>query len=263
MRFFSFFVVAMFLIVGSFVSSFRSPIKTARLCDQTARYVSMKVLPNPLGLKNNYFGLRHGQSTANVAGIISSTMLVGSTNHGLTDLGRAQSRDSAPALLKLIGEDQLHNTIFYSSIFKRAKETTEESIWALQELLKAKGSNIQRFSYYISPLLRERYFGEYDGGELGLYNNVWTKDVHNADNSDNGVESVHKVISRLDVFLRDMEQKHKGANIVVTSHADTLQIMQVYMCGADVRQFSQYRFKNAEVRNMLDLPPPDNVRSEK
>lgn len=228
---------------------------------QTKSLLCMKVLPNPLGLKNKYFGLRHGQSTANVAGIISSTMLVGTTNHGLTELGRAQSRESAPALLKLIGEDQLHKTIFYSSLFKRAKETTEESMSALHDLLQSQGMPIPRFSYLVSPLLRERNFGEYDGGELGLYNNVWTKDVHDADNSANGVESVNTVIKRLDVFLRDMEKKHQNANIVVTSHADTLQIMQVYMCGADVRQFSSYRFKNAEVRNMLDLPPPDDVRS--
>jgi len=221
-------------------------------------------LSNPLKLQNNYFGLRHGQSTANVAGIISSTMLVGTTNHGLTELGRLQSRESAPHLLKLIGEDQLqYNTIFYSSLFKRAKETTEESTNALHDLLVGKGSIFPRFSYLVSPLLRERNFGEYDGGELGLYNNVWTKDVISADNNANGVESVNTVINRLNIFLEDMEKKHKNANIVCVSHADTLQIMQVYMCGADVRQFSSYRFKNAEVRNMLDLPPPDDVRSEK
>lgn len=145
--------------------------------------LTMKI-HNPLKLQNNYFGLRHGQSTANVAGIISSTMLIGTTNHGLTDLGRSQSRNSAPELIKLIGEGQLTNTIFYSSPFKRAKETTEESMEAVNSLLKTKGSHIPR-------------------------------------------------------------------------------IVQVYMCGADVRQFSQHRFKNAEVRNMLDLPPPDDARSEK
>ena len=44
-----------------------------------------------------------------------------------------------------------------------------------------------------------------------------------------------------------MEATFNNKRIVIVSHADTLQIMQTYMCGADVRQFSQYRFKNGEV----------------
>ncbi len=46
-------------------------------------------------LKNRYFALRHGESTANIAGIISSLPSTGTTTHGLTDKGRLQAREAA------------------------------------------------------------------------------------------------------------------------------------------------------------------------
>jgi hypothetical protein len=82
-------------------------------------------------LNNYYYLLRHGQSTANVEGIISSARsLAGSTKHGLTLLGEQQGIDSAGPLIDLIEEDlengelgSTKNVIFYSSPFARAKET--------------------------------------------------------------------------------------------------------------------------------------------
>ena len=50
------------------------------------------VLRAPENLRNRYIGLRHGQSEANVAGIISSDPKIGSETHGLTALGRFQGR---------------------------------------------------------------------------------------------------------------------------------------------------------------------------
>ncbi len=59
-----------------------------------------------------------------------------------------------------------------------------------------------------------------------------------------------------------MEEEHDGACIVLASHADTLQIAQTYIAGADARTFSQYRFANGEVkRNYMkpQLPTPADV----
>ena len=41
---------------------------------------------------------------------------------------------------------------------------------------------------------------------------------------------------------------------MLASHADTLQISQCYVAGADPRSFSMYRFKNGEVRELLRAP---------
>lgn len=58
--------------------------------------------------------------------------------------------------------------------------------------------------------------------------------------------------------LLDIDSRHSGGgegeggnHIVLTSHADVLQITQVYAAGLDnVGRFSQYRFGNGEVRRM-------------
>jgi len=50
-------------------------------------------------LKNRYFALRHGQSTANVEGVISSLPAVGIASHGLTQLGIEQARSAAPQVI--------------------------------------------------------------------------------------------------------------------------------------------------------------------
>lgn len=75
------------------------------------------------------------------------------------------------------------------------------------------------------------------------------------------VESVAAVSTRIRSALLHIDSQHTGNesegdgvggnHIVLTSHADVLQIMQVYAAGLDnVGMFSQYRFGNGEVRRM-------------
>lgn len=101
----------------------------------------VKCMPPPLPPLNNYYYLlRHGQSTANVEGIISSSRsLSGSTKHGLTLLGVQQGQDSASALIDLIEQDIKHGELastksvyFYSSPFARAKETAHACLQAIE-----------------------------------------------------------------------------------------------------------------------------------
>ena len=109
-----------------------STLKATKVNPQEPTIPIAESMPLPLPPLNNYYYLlRHGQSTANVEGIISSARsLAGSTKHGLTLLGEEQGRDSAKPLIDLIEEDvnngwmESTNTVyFYSSPFARAKET--------------------------------------------------------------------------------------------------------------------------------------------
>eukprot|EP01033_Poteriospumella_lacustris_P000544 gene544-368_t len=49
----------------------------------------------------------------------------------------------------------------------------------------------------------------------------------------------------------------------MTSHADTLQILQTYFLssdeGVDPRHFHRYRFSNGEVRDLRNLPVPKDL----
>lgn len=107
-------------------------LHTAKVNPQEPSIAIVDQMPPPLPPLNNYYYLlRHGQSTANVEGIISSARsLAGSTKHGLTLLGEEQGRDSAGPLIRLIQEDvnggdlgTTKTVYFYSSPFARAKET--------------------------------------------------------------------------------------------------------------------------------------------
>ena len=225
-------------------------------------------------LKNRYFALRHGLSTANVAGIISSLPSVGTTIHGLTEEGKVQARAAAPDILEAIGgPEQLQSLVVYASDFTRARETGEEAVDALWESFSESpggGSGACAKAPVLEDVgLRERWFGDLDGKDVSTYNDVWPLDLENAHHTTFGVESVNSVAGRIrDMFLR-LEKKHcveGGVPILLTSHADTLQIMQTYVANADVRYFSQYRFRNGEVRPLLQnpasLPTPGPVQRD-
>ena len=216
-------------------------------------------------LKNHYYLLRHGQSTANVEGIISSARsLAGSTKHGLTLLGIEQGRNSAPSLIDFIEQDlndddtiSTKEVYFYSSPFARAKETAEQCLAGMRANEVAKrieelGLKVNK-EVILNDGLMERYFGRLDGTELLTYAYVWPVDMFDPTHTAFDVESVAAVTTRLRSTLLDIDSKHDegGNHIVLTSHADVLQITQVYASGLDnVGKFSQYRFGNGEVRKM-------------
>jgi broad specificity phosphatase PhoE len=240
----------------------------------------------PTTLRNKYYGLRHGESEANLEGIISSDPGRGTTIHGLTATGKTQSRRAATALIETVGRENLlgDNCVFLTSDFTRARQTAAETILALNHLLSFEEApfaaalpsattlttTTQRGTYadkdlyagrphpavVINTSLRERYFGQLDQQVLMWYNKVWPVDKVDAQNVRFGVESVQQVCERVSSLVLEMEARHSGKHIVLTSHADTLQIMQMFLSGTDPRQFSSYRFKNGEVRDMERLPPP-------
>ncbi|CAN0153350.1 unnamed protein product, partial [Discosporangium mesarthrocarpum] len=209
-------------------------------------------LPNPL--KNRYFALRHGQSVANMEGIISSNPAIGTVGHGLTVDGSAQARAAATSLIELVGRAHVDSLVFISSDFMRARQTAEECRAALQRIVSFereaggdRGGKVGGGGYELPPVeirtgLRERFFGELDGTVLINYQKVWPEDLIDGHQEGMGVESVNTVASRIrDLFL-GLEEEFQGSSIVLTSHADTLQIMQCYVANVDERLFSQVRF---------------------
>lgn len=217
----------------------------------------------PQKLRNRYIGLRHGQSLSNVEGIISSNPELGPVKHGLTELGVDQARQSASPLLELIGRDGLRDTVFISSNFLRARQTADIAIAGIGQNLGSElvSQGILEDRLRIDDGLRERFFGDLDAQSLVEYNKVWPVDTRNADNSDFGVESINQVVQRVGEVIRTLEEQEEGKTFVLVSHADTLQIIQTFLCwsvlkSVDPRMFSQYRFANGEVRDMLELPAP-------
>lgn len=236
-------------------------------------------MPNPLpeNLKNHYYMLRHGQSTANIAEIISSSRsLAYSEKHGLTEFGYEQGKESATQLLdclegvvanKSAGQQKL---VFVSSPFARARQTAEACMDGLmgnkenQERIKTMGLEIEG-EIALENGLMERYFGKLDADSIYTYAYVWPMDAMNVTHTAFDVESVAAVCTRISQVVERCEEQYDEMHIVWVSHADVLQIGQLYAANAEnVGKFSAYRFKNGEVRAVKYTPDslPDPVPLE-
>jgi broad specificity phosphatase PhoE len=259
--------------------------RTNRICALSSndlteiRRVSEMPPPLPENLKNKYYLLRHGQSTANVAGVISSARsLAYSDKHGLTDLGYEQGKQSAEKLLDLLEQQDTQpgdTVLFVSSPFARARQTAQACLDGLAEDDTLQ-QRIKQLSLTISneivmeDRLMERFFGRLDDEAIYTYAYVWPLDGFDVTHTAFDVESVAAVCTRLSEVVDRFESEYANGNhhIVWVSHADVLQIAQLYGANApNVGKFSSYRFKNGEVRAMQrgpdSLPPPEPLQPPK
>lgn len=161
-------------------------------------------------LRNNYSGMRHGQSKANVRNVIASSIRNDSPgSYGLTDLGRRQ------ALTAATESDLPGETVICSSDFARAEQTA-------RIVAKALGAA----DVVVTAALRERCFGDWEGMACENYVTVWAADRTNPGHADGRVEPASAVLARATAFIIALEQRYSGRDILLVSHGDTLQILQ-------------------------------------
>jgi len=233
--------------------------------------------------------------------ISSARSLANSEKHGLTPLGQEQGKESAKNLLNLLQEKQERGTtsndipssssrrrrlFFYSSPFARARQTAQACIDGFLEeengqLVEKMNLDVQT-NIILEDGIMERFFGRLDDGPLETYGYIWPVDMVNVTHTEYDVESVAAVSTRLhETILKidtsplhetpatpsnqlggdDNDDNGDDDIIVLVSHADVLQIAQLYAADIEnVGHFSSYRFTNGEVREMAltadSLPDP-------
>jgi probable phosphoglycerate mutase len=192
-------------------------------------------------LTNRYSVMRHGQSKANLRGIIVSHIETDADgDYGLSDFGREQVLAAARA------SELPRGTLIYSSDFTRAAQTAR----LVQAHLHSPG-------VVLTPALRERDFGPWEGAPSGNYQHVWAADeaggiMPGSAHEDTGVESVHAVLARATALVIELEHQHVGRDILLVSHGDTLQILQAGFGRADpARHRGLPHLETAEIRRML------------
>lgn len=181
--------------------------------------------------------LRHGESTANVEGLIVSVpgprALV---EVGLTELGREQARAAATeGLSQGLGPD----TIVVSSDFARALQTA-------QEFAAGIGAAAPR----VDERLRERSFGSHDEGPASAYDAIWQVDRERGTHED-GVEQVADVVTRVGAVLREADgwAAEAQAPVVLVAHGDVLQIALAVGAAMDPQDHRDVpHLGNAELR---------------
>ncbi|HSG03257.1 MAG TPA: histidine phosphatase family protein [Marinobacterium sp.] len=164
--------------------------------------------------RNSYLIMRHGESEANVAGVIVSNPDIGCSQYGLSETGRLQASESA----------QLHHasgiTKIVCSDFLRTQQTAE----IVQQQLGL--PDVQ-----IDEGLRERYFGVWDGDSHTHYQNVWRADGLGGVPEDQQVESASAVLERGLGVLSRLEASLSDETILLVSHGDMLQILRTAFLG--------------------------------
>jgi len=185
-------------------------------------------------LRNRYFVMRHGQSKANVAGIIVSRIETdASGDYGLSEAGREQVRVAAQSC-------QLPaRTLVCSSDFARAVQTAR----IVAEYLEAPPVTV-------TSALRERSFGAWEGTPVENYHQVWAADQASGVAA-NGVEPADAVLDRATALVAGLERQHDNRDILLVSHGDTLQILQAGFARMDPARHRRLpHLETAEIRRM-------------
>ena len=168
---------------------------------------------NEVSFRNSYLLMRHGESDANVSGIIVSDPKIGCERFGLTDRG---SKQIIASVKGFTGEAI---TQIVCSDFLRTLQTAQ---------LVANTLNLPQPEQEVG--LRERFFGKWEGMSAEHYENIWQRDEMDK-HSDDGVEQPQEVAQRGLMVLERLEQQYQGEVILLVSHGDMLQILSTSIAG--------------------------------
>ena len=184
-------------------------------------------------LANRLSVMRHGQSNANVAGLIVSRIEHDRRgDYGLSELGRKQ------ALAAALDCGLPGDTVICSSDFSRARQTAQI---VAAHLGAVEVANAQA--------LRERCFGDWEGSPTESYERVWAADETDPDHADGNVEPVAAVLDRTSALVVELERRYSGRDILLVSHGDPLQILQAGFLRIDPsRHRSLPALATAEIR---------------
>ncbi|GKY97078.1 hypothetical protein MPSEU_000666300 [Mayamaea pseudoterrestris] len=210
---------------------------------------------------NKIFALRHGQSRANVAGIICSDPSIATTaEFGLSETGRIQAIQAGHAVADVLYNDpEIEGLCIISSDFARAYETAE----AVRNVYQTtphpiEGSNrrdnlppLYKGQVIVDIRLRERCFGDFDMQSDGNYPFVWDDDAKDSSHTLHQVESVDSVKSRAVAVVNEYDALLQDHMIILVAHGDVLQILQTAFLQMDGRLHrSLEHLETAKLRRM-------------
>ena len=192
-------------------------------------------------LKNTYFAMRHGESMANVEGIIISTPENGIPKYGLSNEGRGQVERSVSDALSNSRLDA--TTQIVSSDFKRAHESAEIA----RQLLASK------HPLKLDARLRERDFGDFELKSNIHYQTVWDNDVIDSSHTIDNAESADAVMQRATKLVLELENMYENESFLLVAHGDTIQILQTaFKKYSASKQRELKHLETAEIR-LLEL----------
>lgn len=185
--------------------------------------------------RNSYLIMRHGQSEANVAGVVVSDPSIGCQRFGLTKQGSEQVITSA------LEHKGAGLTQVICSDFLRTLQTAKLVADTLDLPLPQPEKN-----------LRERFFGCWEGKSDKHYQGIWEQDQLNGQPIGNGVESTEAVLQRGFKVLERLEKLYQDQVILLISHGDMLQILRTAFVAKPPQQHrSLSHHETAEIKRLV------------
>ena len=171
------------------------------------------------------FLVRHGQTQWNVDKIIQ-----GHTNIPLNQEGEKQAHEQR------INLKNIDFSKVYSSDLLRAQRTAE--------ILNFE----RKLSHDISPALRERNFGMYEGRsreeDKSKVFELLNKNSSHPHLKESQVESNESMLERSLFYLKSISKRHFGQNILVVSHGGLIRQILIHLGYAKADDFQPKAIKN-------------------
>ena len=186
-------------------------------------------------LNNKYYIIRHGQALSNVKEIVSSWPE--KIKNPLTKFGKETIKQSAKKL-----KDKNINLIFASPLL-RTKQTSE--ILGKELRIKPK----------IDKRLKEIDFGIFNGGPIESMWKSFENEQERIKKASPKGESYTQVLERMTDFLKSIDKKYKGKNILIVSHEGPLMFLEGELKGftlaETIKKFpAKNRIHKGEIREL-------------
>ena len=140
--------------------------------------------------------------------------------------------------------------LILSSDFLRAKETAEHVVKAATAGKHA--DILYKNGVVLEERLRERWFGDWDGGSDDGYNQVWKDDAINDEHCTAGVESAAEVMKRATACVSEWDRVVQNHMVVCVAHGDVLQILQAAFLAKPASQHRSVQHLNtATLRHLV------------
>ena len=179
--------------------------------------------------------MRHGQSEANVAGVVVSDPAIGCQRFGLTERGSEQVIASA-----LQHTGKVFTQVICSD-FLRTQQTAQ-----------LVADTLGLASPQQETGLRERFFGCWEGMSDEHYQDVWQRDQMTEQTTKDGVEHTEIVLQRGVKVLERLERQYQNQVILLVSHGDMLQILRTAFVGKTPQQHrSLPHHETAEIKSLV------------
>ena len=222
-------------------------------------------------LVNRYFAMRHGHSRPNAVGRVVSDPAAGRlesaglSGRGRDEVGRAivaatgaTAATAAAAATAAgieggpIGSPSPRglgpSTHVVCSDFSRARETAAIVCASL-------GAAPAQLDWR----LRERFFGELEGGPDDAYAIAWAADAAGGSHPRiRGLEPADEVLDRTTALVAELEERYAKETVLFISHGDVLQILQCGFAGLDPGRHRRLApLATAEIRELTRrrVPP--------